>query len=417
MSGFRNAVAVLVQRNYGISSAGYIPALITIWAQRVGVGWLTWELTHSPTWLGLMSAADLLPAIVLSPFAGAIVDRMHPLRMTKMSQVVMMAHSLALWGLTAFGGIDVWSLFGLALLLGCNNPFNTSARMNMLPLLVEMKDIPAGVALNSTLFNLARIIGPSVAGTVIAGWGVDIVFLLNAIAQCVFLGSVFLLRLPPLPAELQRPAKGLRGLIAEVHEGFLYTVRHPGIGPFLILLVLTAVSSRPVVDMLPGFADRVFERGPAGLGWLGSAIGVGGIVAAIWLAQRGPVAGLTRIVVLHAMVVALALIAFALVRNFWIALPFLSLAGFSMVVSGSGTQTLLQSAVNNVMRGRVMALFTLLYRGLPALGSLLMGAAASLIGLEATVVVAAFVCLGGWWWALSRTKAMSAELESFPEAG
>jgi predicted MFS family arabinose efflux permease len=415
--GIRNAIGVLVQRNYGISSAGYIPALITIWAQRVGVGWLTWELTHSPTWLGLMSAADLLPAIVLSPFAGAIVDRMHPLRMTKMSQVVMMVHSLALWGLTAFGAIDVWSLFGLALLLGCNNPFNTSARMNLLPLLVEMKDIPAGVALNSTLFNLARIIGPTVAGTVIAGWGVDIVFLLNAIAQCVFLGSVFLLRLPPLPAELRRPAKGLRGLIAEVHEGFLYTVRHPGIGPFLILLVVTAVSSRPVVDMLPGFADRVFERGPAGLGWLGSAIGVGGIVAAVWLAQRGPVAGLTRIVVLHAMVVALALIAFAVVRNFWIALPFLSLAGFSMVVSGSGTQTLLQSAVDNVMRGRVMALFTLLYRGLPALGSLLMGAAASLIGLEATVVIAAFVCLGGWWWALSRTKAISAELESFPEAG
>lgn len=411
MSGLRNAAAVLLQRNYGISSAGYVPALITIWAQRVGVGWLTWDLTHSPTWLGLMSAADLLPAIVLSPIAGAIVDRMHPLRMTKMSQVVMMAHSLALWGLTAFGLIDVWSLFGLALLLGCNNPFNTSARMNMLPLLVDMKDIPAGVALNSTLFNLARIVGPSVAGTVIAAWNVDIVFLLNAVAQCVFLGCVFFLRLPPLPAEVQRAAKRERGLIADVHEGFVYTVRHPGIGPFLILLVLTAVSSRPVVDMLPGFADAVFGRGPAGLGWLGSAIGVGGIVAAVWLAQRGPIAGLTRVVVLHTMVVALALAAFALVQNFWIALAFLAVAGFSMVVSGAGTQTLLQSSVDNVMRGRVMALFTLLYRGLPALGALLMGAAASIIGLEATVVGAALVCLGSWAWARRREKAMSAELE------
>lgn len=416
MSGLRNAIAVLLQRNYAISSAGYVPALITIWAQRVGVGWLAWELTHSPTWLGLLSAADLLPAVVLSPIAGALVDRVHPLRMTKGSQVLLVFHALALWGLTAFGIIDIYSLFALAVLLGLNNPFTTSARMNLLPFLVELKDIPAGVALNSTLFNLARIVGPTVAGTLIAASGVDIVFLLNAIAQTGFLVSAFMLRLPPPRTEARRGKGGLRGLVSDVHEGFVYTVRHPGIRPFLTLLVLTAVTSRPVVDMLPGFADQVFNRGANGLGWLGSAIGLGGIVAAVWLASRGPVVGLTRIVVLHAMIVAGALAAFALVQNFWLALGFLAVAGFSMVVSGAGTQTLLQSSVDHAMRGRVMALFTLLYRGLPALGALLMGTAAEVIGLEATVAIAAVVCLGSWWWARKRETTMSAELEKEPSA-
>ena len=410
-AGFRNVFAMLSQRNYAVSTSGYVPALVTVWAQRVGVGWLAWNLTHSPSWLGLIAAADLLPAIGLSPIAGAVVDRVHPLRMTTTSQVVMVLHSAALWILTAFGAIDIVTLFALALLLGCNNPFSSSARMNLLPLLVETKDIPAAIGLNSTLFNLARVIGPTLAGTLIAASGVDIVFLLNALAQSAFLGSVFLLRLPAAPRGRTRGAAGVRGLIADVREGFVYTLRHNGIGPLLILLVLTAVTSRPAVDMLPGFADEVFKRGATGLGWLGSAIGSGGIVAAVWLTQRDGIAGLTRIIVLHALIVGVALAGFALVQNFWLALAFLTVAGFSMVVSGAGTQTLLQSSVDNEMRGRVMALFTLLYRGLPALGALAMGGAAEAIGLEATVAIAACLCVASWWWIRSRVRKISAALE------
>jgi predicted MFS family arabinose efflux permease len=417
VSGLRNAVAVLLQRNYAISSAGYVPALIGLWAQRVGVGWLAWDLTHSPTWLGLLSAADLLPAIALSPIAGAVVDRVHPLGMTKGSQLAMVLHSVALWGLTLSGIIDIYSLFALAVLLGLNNPFTTSARMNMLPLLVDLKDIPTGVALNSTAFNLARIVGPTVAGTLIAASGVDIVFLLNALAQFGFVVSVYFLRLPPPLPGTGRGSAGIRGLVSDLHESIVYTVRHPGIAPFLILLVLTAVTSRPVVDMLPGFADQVFHRGATGLGWLGSALGIGGIAAAVWLASRAAVIGLTRIVVLHAMIVALALIGFAVVPNFWLALAFLAVAGFSMVVSGAGTQTLLQSSVENAMRGRVMALFALLYRGVPALGSLMMGACAEIIGLKPTVAIAAVLCLGSWWWARRREKPMSESLETVPGDG
>jgi MFS family permease len=411
LSAFRNMFGVLAQRNYGINSAGYVPALITLWAQRVGVGWLAWSLTQSPTWLGLIAAADLLPAVILSPIAGALVDRMHPLRMTVQSQIVAALQGIALWAMTALGWIDIWWLFGLAVVLGINNPFTTSARMNLLPLMVTPQEFPTAIAINSTLFNLARIIGPMVAGMVIAAWDVDLVFLLNAVAQIAFLGSIFLMRLAPAPPFPKRAQGGIAGLIADVREGFDYSFRHPGTGPLFVMLVLTAVSSRPVVDMLPGFADQVFQRGATGLGWLGSAIGVGGIGAAIWLAARSSTAGLTRIVLGNALVVGLALIAFALVNEFWAALFFLAIAGASMVISGAGTQTLLQSSVENVMRGRVMALYSLLYRGMPALGGLLMGLAAEVIGLEAAVAIAALVCIATWWRFRGREKAIAEALE------
>ncbi|MGE5537098.1 MAG: MFS transporter [Gemmatimonas sp.] len=411
LSAFENMFAVLTQRNYGINSAGYVPALITLWAQRVGVGWLAWNLTQSPTWLGLIAAADLLPAVVISPFAGALVDRVHPMRMSIASQILAALHGAALFALTALGWIDIWGLFALSVVLGINNPFTTSARMNLLPLMVATQEFPTAIAINSTLFNLARIIGPTVAGTVIAAWDVDLVFLLNAIAQLVFLGSLFMLALPAAPPLAHRNAGGLRGLISDVHEGFAYALRHPGTGPLFLMLVLTAVSSRPTVDMLPGFADEVFHRGAEGLGWLGSAIGAGGVLAAIWLASRSGTAGLTRIVVANALIAGVAQIAFALVNEFWAALAFLAVCGASMVISGAGTQTLLQSSVENEMRGRVMALYSLLYRGMPALGALVMGIAAEIIGLELTVAIAALVCLGTWWRMRGREKGMAQALE------
>jgi MFS family permease len=413
-SGFHNLVTILSQRNFAISTTGYGPALTGLWAQRVGVGWLAWSLTHSPTWLGIVAAADLVPTIVLSPIAGAIIDRVHPLRMTIISQAVMVAQSTALWLLTAFGIIDVYSLFALAVLLGINNPFTTAARMNLLPMMVTTADFPAAIGVNSMLFNLSRILGPTFAGTLIAISGVDIVFLLNGVAQFGFLASSMMLHLPKESPGLHKGRGGLQGLIDDVHEGFAYAFRHPGIGPLLLLMVLTAVTSRPAADMLPGFADQIFHRGATGLGWLGSAIGFGGVIGAIWLTQRGGIAGLTRVIVLNALVVGVALVGFAQVRNFWAALAFLAVAGFSMVVSGAGTQTLLQSSVDNAMRGRVMALFSLLYRGMPAAGSLFLGLAAEAIGLIASITIAACLCIASWWWTHRREDGIRTALESNP---
>jgi predicted MFS family arabinose efflux permease len=302
-------------------------------------------------------------------------------------------------------------LFGLALLLGINNPFSTSARMNLLPMMVTTADFPAAIGVNSMLFNLSRILGPTFAGTIIAASGAELVFLLNGVAQLFFLGCSSMLRLPKELPGLHKGKGGIKGLVADVNEGFVYAFRHPGIGPLLMLMVLTAVTSRPVVDMLPGFADQVFQRGATGLGWLGSAIGFGGVIGAIWLTQRGSIKGLTRIIVLNALVVGLALMGFALVHNFWIALGFLAVAGFSMVVSGAGTQTILQSSVDNVMRGRVMGLFSLLYRGMPAAGSLFLGIVASGIGLVASVTIAASLCIASWWWTHRREDGIRTALE------
>jgi predicted MFS family arabinose efflux permease len=177
------------------------------------------------------------------------------------------------------------------------------------------------------------------------------------------------------------------------------------------------VSSRPSLELLPGFADAVFHRGAEGLGWLGAAVGLGGISGALWLARRPSVQGLTKAVIAFSLGMSLALFAFAVLGNFWLALVFLAMCGFSMVIAGAGTQTLLQWSVDPAMRGRVMSAYTLLYRGLPALGALAIGAAAEFVGLRAAVAAAAAICALTCVWALRRRRRMARALETPGTAG
>lgn len=396
-------------RDYAIYTYAHMPGLIFLWAQRIGIGWLAWELTHAPSWLGLIAMADLLPAVFLAPFGGALADRISVIKLLLFSQIVVVVHAAGLWLLTATGIIDIWLLFLFAILLGFNHPFGNAARHNMVPLMVPVSDLPPAIALNSICFNLARAIGPAVAGAMINWSGVDGIFAGSAAAETILLVSIFFFRTRHKPRA--RKGGGFVGMVKDVRAGFGYVLAHAGIGPILLLLVFGAVTSRPTLELLPGFADAVFGRGAQGLAWLGAAVGVGGILGSVWLAWRGGIEGLTNIVVLYTAVMSAGLFIFAVSDNFWIALLFLTLGAFAMIVGGVGTQTLLQYSVDPAMRGRVLSIFMLIFRGMPAAGALLMGIAAEVFGLQATVAGAAAICGAFCIWAYRRKARMAEVLE------
>lgn len=409
-SGFRNILASLEHRDYAIYTYTHFPGLIFMWAQRIGVGWLAWELTHSPSWLGLIAMADLLPAVFLAPVAGAVADRMNVIKLLMISEAFLVVYATILWLLTLTGLIDIWILFAFSIVLGCNHPFGNAGRANVTPLLVPQADLGPAIALNSICFNVARSAGPAIAGGLIAATNaVDLLFFLFGAGEAVLVIGLFFFRTQAQPR--MRQGGGLSGMVSDVRAGFGYAMTHAGIGPILLLLIFGAITSRPSIELLPGFADQIFDRGAEGLGWLGAAVGIGGILGSIWLAWRGGIAGLADVVVLHTFLMGIGMIGVGISDNFWIALLFLGLVGWSLNVAGVGTQTLLQWSVDPAMRGRVMSIFMLIFRGVPALGALLIGLAAEFFGLQWAVAAAGAICAAGCIWAYRRRATMSEHLE------
>ena len=198
-----------------------------LWAQRAAIGWLTWELTHSPTWLGIIAAADLLPGVVVSPFAGVIADRSLPLRMMKVTHAIIIVHALVLWLLTITGLIDIWVLLALSLVTGINQPYSNAGRMVLYPTLVPRDQLSTAIAINSTVFNTGRAVGPAIAGLLIGPFGVAAVFFLNFAAFLTHLINLFRIN----PTRTETHGRPRQGMFAEIVEGLRYTARHRGIGP------------------------------------------------------------------------------------------------------------------------------------------------------------------------------------------
>jgi predicted MFS family arabinose efflux permease len=388
LAGLGNIPRTLAHRDFGIYVAGNSVSLIGTWMQRIGVGWLAWELSHSGAVLGLVAFADLFPGVLIGPFGGALADRVDRLRVIKIAQTLIMVQALALFVLTAGGAITVPLLVTLVLFQGAVIGFNQPARLALIPSLVPRPDLATAVAINSIVFNAARFVGPALAGIAIVALDVSAVFGLNALSFVAFLFALSRLRLEPSAVAAPR-----RSMLGTVADGLRYALRHPGIGPILLLQAVLAVCARPFVELLPGFAAEVFGRGAPGLATLSSTIGIGAIAGGLWLAQRPGQAGLPDIVLGTSVLVALTTLAFALCPWFWPAVVCVALVGWAMVVSGAGTQTVLQSAVDEHMRGRALSLFGLIFRGGPALGALAMGAASEVLGLQAPLAAGALLGL------------------------
>src|SRR5579862_8593785 len=268
--GFDNISRAFAQRNYRIYAIGNGVSLIGWWLQRVAVGWLAWTLTHSGTWLGLVSLADFLPILFLSPFAGVLADRRDRVWIIRITQLCGCAQASILAILVATGWITVEILFTLVLLLGIASAISQPSRLALIPTLVDRASLPSALAINSVIFNLARFVGPAVAGILIADVSIAAAFAANAVSYIAFQISLAKLRdLPPQPVVERQNA--IRASI----EAYAYASRHPGIGPMLLLFVVTTIGTRGFIELFPGFADSVFDRGPAGLAMLTSTVGVG----------------------------------------------------------------------------------------------------------------------------------------------
>ena len=393
-------------RNYMV---GNFISQVGLWTQRVGVQWLTWQLTGSPTWLGIMAFADFFPIVVLSPLGGAMADRLSPLRALRLYIVLSAVLSAAIAGLTLGGLITIESLFLLVLVNGCVLAFNYPLRLSILYTLVGREHLTTAISINSVSFSLSRIGGPALAGIVISQWGVGLSVSFTVVADIVFIIALCWVRL--LDPGATHAAKPLGNIPREIMEGFRYVRNHPGLGPLVVILVTTSLLARPFTDLFAGFADQVFGRGADGLAWLTSMQGVGAAIGAFVVARYHGVQGLTRKMVSSMLILSFAVLGFAATDMFWFALGCTVIVGYALVVVGVIEQSLMQASVDDAVRGRVASLYILFARGCPAFGALLMGTAAEYAGLRPPIAIGAALCIGLWLWARRRQARMAEALE------
>lgn len=378
--------------NYVMFVTGAICNHITVWAQRVGVGWLAWELTGSTAWLGAVAAADLAPMLVLATLAGAVADRVDALKMVRIFQGLFVFQAAILSILSVSGLITVELLFLLALMSGIIHPFWLASRQVVLPATVDREHVGTIVALDSASFQSARFIGPAMAGLLIPVIGVGGVFVIHVIGSAVFLTSLFLIHV----ALSDGKNHGKRRILSDIVDGFEYIRGHGGFLSLLVLMAAVSVFLRPLQDMLPGFADQVFGQGAVGLAWLTSAMGIGAVISATRIAMRGDTKGLTRIALAGGIGVVLATIGLALTSNFWVGLGAAALFGYMFNSVSTSIQSIIHSTVADDMRGRVISFYMLVFRGMPAVGAVVIGVMGEVFGLRVTAAIAGVSCLGVW---------------------
>lgn len=383
--------------DFGIYSAGSAISLIGTWMQRIGIGWLTWELTRSGLWLGVVSFSDFVPVVLIGPIAGAAADRWDRLRVMKTSQALSLAQATILFALTASGHITVVLLIALTIFQGIVVAFNQPARLAFVPSLVPADDLTSALAIHSIIFNLARFIGPMFAGLLIVRSGVEGAFAVNALSYVAAL--VALARIHPGTGPTESAKR--RSFSADLQEGIQYTARHPAIGLLLVLLVALGIGGRPLNDLLPGFAADIFHSGAGGLSILVSAIGIGAVLGGLWLGHRADPSGLIYVALGCSCGSALAAAAAVATGSMWIAVPFVALFGFCTSSAGTAIQTLIQLKSDRRMRGRVMSIYSIIFRGAPSLGALIAGAASTHFGLRWPIVFGALlvlaVCILTYW--------------------
>jgi MFS family permease len=399
-------VQVMAHRNYLYYSIGDGVSLIGNWTQRVAIAWLTWELTHSGLWLGIVAFAELFPAVVFSPIGGVIADRGDPKRISMTTQCWASLLSMALFLLTWTGWMDIYLLATLSAVRGALAAVNQPARMSLVPSLIPRADLPVALAINSVLFNLARFVGPAIAGAVIVAGGVAAAFAINAATYLVLIWALWMIHVPPQTRE----HKGPRGFFSQITAGYSYVSAHPGIGPLLLIFAAATVLVRPITELLPSFADGIYGRGAQGLAWMTSAVGLGAMLGGASMIRRSDTAKLVKAAVGSLMLLSASTLAFALVPSFWVGLLLLFAFGMTTSSSGIGTQTLTQSAVDDDMRGRVMSLYGVIFRGGPAVGALLMGGLSEHLGIQIPVAVGAGVCLLVALWATTKREALVTHL-------
>ncbi|MCB4820997.1 MFS transporter [Roseicella aerolata] len=408
MASFGALGRALSHRDARLFFSASLTAWTGLWVHRIAVSWLAWEMTGSAFWVGMVAFCDLAPAVVFSPIAGAVADRMDRVKLTMFSQAAIAAQAAMVAALLAAGQLSIGILLALEVLSGIAASFSQPARQSLMPGLVPRADLPAAVACNSLCFNVARFIGPAIAGPLIAVGGVVPAIMLNALAYLIATFTMPLLR---VEAAQRRGHAPEASVWAEAIAGFRYAGRHPGIGPLLGFAAIAAVLMRGVQEILPPFVERIFLRGPDGLAMLTACIGIGALFSGLWVANRGRVEGTTRLAIGAVGVQAIATIGFVATGWFPFALLCAAVMGGAGSVHGISTQTLVQNAADPAMRGRVLSLWGLITRACPALGALALGALGEVFGLRLPTILAMLLALLVLGWGLYRLPGMRQVLE------
>jgi MFS family permease len=401
----------LSHRNARIFFGASLAAWTGLWMHRIAVAWLAWELTRSAFWVGMVAFCDLAPAVFASPVAGAVADRVDRVRLAMAAQLALALQAAAVAVLTGSGHMTIGILLGLEVVGGVAAAFAQPARQTLMPGIVPRSDLPAAVACNSLIFNVARFVGPAIAGPVIAIWGVVPAIAANAVGYT--LASLTLPLLTIAPAE-RRGHPASASLWGEVVEGIRYAARHPGLGPLLLYAAFGAMLLRGVQEILPPYVERLFGRGAESLALLTACFGIGALAAGLWVANRGRLPGTVRLAVWGGLAQAAATVSFVATGFFPLGLLSAALIGAAASVHGISVQTLLQSATDPGFRGRMLALWGLITRGCPAIGALALGAAGEAFGLQWPPLVAVTLFLGVFAWGVMRLRRMAAVLEGAP---
>lgn len=378
--------------NYRLFFIGQGISLIGTWLTRVALGWWVYRLTGSELILGTVSFAGQLPTFLLAPFGGVIVDRYDRHRILVVTQALAMVQSILLTLLALSSQASVAYILSLAVFQGLINAFDTPARQSFLVELVESReDLPIAIALNSSMVNAARLIGPSFAGLLIAAFGEAGCFALDSLSYVAVLASLFAMR---VPKRERRPAS--RRVIADLAAGLSYAAKSDAISSLLLLVALVSLTGAPYTMLMPVIATRTLGGGAYTLGFMMAAAGGGAVAGALWLASRPSVLGLGRVIVAATLAFGGALVLLALSRSLLLALPVLVVAGAGMMVALAASNTVLQTVVDEDKRGRVMSLYTMAFFGMVPFGSLLAGWLAARIGALGTLAAGgALTALGG----------------------
>jgi MFS family permease len=374
-----SAWRALDNRNFALFFAGQGLSLCGTWMQSLAQSWLIYRLTGSPLLLGLVGFVSQVPVLGFGLLGGVLADRWPRHRLLLITQSLSLLQAMILAGLTLSGHITIGWIMGLAAVLGLINALDMPVRQSFIADLVPRADLPSAIGLNSSAFNAARIIGPSVAGFLVAAVGEGVCFLVNALSFLAVIGCLLAMEVPQKAKAAQAHA------ILFLAEGLRYARSTPHVRAALALIAVLSLTAMPYTVLLPVFAGKVLHTDANGLGWLMAATGMGALAGALRIARRGTIRGLGRLIAGATLLFGVSLLALAASTALWFSIPVLLVVGYGMITGMAGCNTLLQSLVPDHLRGRVMSLYTLFFLGMAPIGSLMAGALAAHLGTPLTI--------------------------------
>jgi MFS family permease len=395
-------------RNFAIYMGGNGLSLVGYWMQRLAVSWLAWEISHSEFWVAAVAFAEIGPLIVIGPLFGVWADRFDRKRLAIVVQSLACMQALTLFTVITLDVLSIWLLVGLTLAEGMIQASYQPVRLAIIPNLVEKKDLVAASAFTAVSFNVARFAGPAFAGIVINLYSPAWAVLFNALSYLLIISAWYFIRLPAfVPVSKQKPS-----LLGDMQDGARYVLNRPALLSMFALLTIIALFARPLTYLLSAFVGAVYMAGPETLALFTSSVGAGAILAGLKLTMSGQTHGLIREIMLTTLITIVSMIWFASTQNTWLASGLLFCFGYSLTTCTVASQTLVQNAIDDNMRGRVLSLWVAFTRGAPALGVLVIGWFANRYGLMWPNVVAALLCLAGLLLMVSRRRAMRKYFEN-----